>query len=60
MTLFPIIAMENREPTYHIAKGLLGESICFCVVGSGNMLEFYVDEGVVELPSFLFPAFNVD
>jgi hypothetical protein len=57
---FPFITMENREPSNHFAKSPLGESVRLCVMGSGNMLEFYVGEEVGELPCFLFPAFNVD
>jgi hypothetical protein len=60
MTLFPIFTMENRELAYDVAKGPLGESISFGVVSSGDMLNFYIGEGVVEPSGLLFPAFNVD
>lgn len=60
MTIFPIITMEYRELAYDITKGPLGESIDFGVVSPGDMLNFSIGLGVVELSGLLFPAFNVD
>jgi hypothetical protein len=60
ITLFPIITMEDRELTNDVSKGPFGKSIGFGVVCPGDVLNFYISEGVEKLSGLLFPTFNVN